>query len=366
MRHALVLAAAFGLLTAPLLVSPASAQTIIYLNFDEQEETDGDGIRDRDPYVLGSTEVGTNLPGQFGELNLQFEWKAGTPPHAEDVEYWISRPAIGPIPEGVTIPASLEGMYGDGKQALLLQPEIPFGSGIRVISDNGIAPQSVTMEAVWWTESFNGADNEAGIQSIAGNEGAFGQELGALFMRTVFLVGNPWMEYATDREGLWETIRVIGGGAYTTNTLYHDVLVLEYNDVDPMQCILRGYRNGQLVTIQAAASPHNGQTQAPYSALRPGPENPDATERDLIPTILFGSRYSLYDDGPFRSLSVGYNITNEVFVTDQSPDSLRALTGGVAAFALTLDALQPEDFVLATGVPIPFPEGESLDTWAVY
>src|SRR5690606_14009957 len=79
MRRALIVATAFGLLTSPLLMAPAQAQTIIYLNFDEQEVMDGEGIHDRDPYVLGDSEVGTNLPAPFHELNMQFEWKAGTP-----------------------------------------------------------------------------------------------------------------------------------------------------------------------------------------------------------------------------------------------------------------------------------------------
>src|SRR5690606_30119410 len=96
MRHALAVIA-LGLFTAPLLTTSLSAQTIVYLNFDEQEDAEqlmDDGgllvptFTNRDPYTPGSTEVGPDLPPPYDNLNIRFEYKSTL----------FAGPAFGPTP----------------------------------------------------------------------------------------------------------------------------------------------------------------------------------------------------------------------------------------------------------------------------
>jgi hypothetical protein len=352
MRHSLAVAAAFGILTAPLLMTNTQAQTIIYLNFDEQEDVeqlmdDGEGnlvptFANRDPYTPGASEVGLNLPPPYDNLNISFEMKSTT----------FGGPAFGPTPD-----------YAGPKQggkALLLQQEVGEVAGIRIISDNGIAPTSFTMEAIWWTDDFEGTGNTVGIQSIMGAEPVGGQELGGFFVRTVFVGGQPWMDFWTDRaDSHNEGFRIQGEGSYTSATLIHDAFVFEFNEEDPSQCTLRAYRNGVPLAVNWPGTPYDTQTVVPYNAFFPRPDGGE--EGTLIPTVLFGTRGTLNEEeGPIRMLALGYNSSHD-------PDNdLRGLRGGIDAFALTLGALTPENFVLPSGTIIPFPEGEQVDAWSVY
>jgi len=59
-------------------------------------------------------------------------------------------------------------------------------------------------------------------------------------------------------------------------------------------------------------------------------------------------------------IALGYNSSHD---PDDDP---RGLRGGIDAFALTIGALTPEQFVLPSGTPIPFPEVEQADAWSVY
>jgi hypothetical protein len=52
--------------------------------------------------------------------------------------------------------------------------------------------------------------------------------------------------------------------------------------------------------------------------------------------------------------------------TSHDPDPDPRLHGGIDAFALTIGALTPDNFVLPSGTPIPFPEGEQVDAWSVF
>jgi hypothetical protein len=209
MRHTIALAAALGILTAPLLTSPLSAQTIIYLNFDEQDDVeqlvdDGEGnlvptFVNRDPYVPGISEIGLNLPPPYDNLNLRFEMKATD----------FGGPAFGPTP-------NYEGPKQGGK-SLILEQEVGEVAGIRIVSDNGIAPTSFTMEAVWWTDDPIGGEptHTAGIQSVMGSEAVPGQELGAFFVRTVYVGGQSFMDYWTDNaDDANQGIRVVSPTAY--------------------------------------------------------------------------------------------------------------------------------------------------------
>jgi hypothetical protein len=315
MRHALAVAAAFGILTAPLLLANAQAQTIIYLNFDEQEDVeqlmdDGEGnfvptFANRDPYTLGGSEVGLDLPAPYDNLNLRFEYKSMI----------FSGPYFGPTPEPVEDPENpgtiieFDGPRQGGK-SLLVQPEGGEVAGIRIISDNGIGPPaSFTMEAIWWTTDIDGAGNTAGIQSIMGSENVGFQEFGSFFVRTVQVDGRPWMDYWNDRaDSAQEGIRVQNGG-YTTLRFHHDALVFEFNEADPASCTVRAYRDGELVAVDWVGSPYNGQTQVPYNAYFPRPNGGE--EGSLIPTILFGTRGTIDEEGPLRMIALAYNSSND-------------------------------------------------------
>jgi hypothetical protein len=344
MRHHFAVALAFGLLTSSL-----SAQTIVYLNFDEQETVDqwtddGEGnlfitFANRDPYTPGASEIGPTLPAPFHELNLRFEMKSTE----------FGGPAFGPTP-------AYDGPKQGGK-SLLLPQDAGEVAGIRIISDNGVAPSSFTMEAVWWTDDLEGQGNTVGIQSIMGSEAVGGQELGAFFVRTVYVGGTQYMDYWTDRgDSNNEAIRVVGPTAYPVSRLVHDAFVFEFNPDNPAQCTVRAYRDGALLTILWPGTPHNGQTSAPYNALFPRPDGPG-----LVPTTIFGVRGTIDpEEGALRMIAIGYNSSHD-------PDNdIRALRGGIDAFALTVGALTPDNFVLPSGTPIPFPEAEQVDSFGIF
>jgi hypothetical protein len=308
MRKSLALAAILGVFAVP-----ASAQTILYLNFDHQPDG-ATGAADRDPYTLGPTEIGNALPPPFDNLNLDFSYKV----------FGASSPAFGPTP---AFPGPAQ-----GGQSLLLNPGAGGNLGLRVISENGIPPRSFTMEAIWWTTDPAGGDMTAGVQSVIGSEPLAGQERAGLFIRTVGAVPGR-MDYWTDR-GDSNSECVLKNDFVPGNTLIHDVMIFDYNELDPSQSRIRAYRNGVLLTNDNAT--HNGLTDVPY----------DATG---IPTSLFGSRGTLAGDSEAsRIFAIGYNSS------DDPPADRRGLIGGIDAVAVTLGALRPEQFVLTTGDPIPF------------
>jgi hypothetical protein len=313
MRKSLAVAAMLGLFAAPV-----SAQTIVYLNFDDQ--ADGAlGAADHDPYALGAGEIGTVLPAPFDNLNLDFTIKVR-----------------GDNPPTIAATPGFPGVAQGGK-SMLLTPSSGGGvAGLRIESDNGIPPRSFTMEAIWWTTDPAGTGMTAGVQSIIGSEPTGGQERAGFFIRTVGAVPGR-MDYWTDR-GDSNAECVLKNNFIPANTLIHDVMVFDYNEGDPSQSRIRAYRNGVLLANDNAT--FNGQTNILYTATG-------------APTALFGARGRLVSDpvevGGRRFFGIGYNTTND---PDGDP---RGLIGGIDAVAITLGALEPEDFVLPGGDVIPFP-----------
>ncbi|MDK2972665.1 MAG: hypothetical protein PWP23_2420 [Candidatus Sumerlaeota bacterium] len=277
-------------LGAALLCSAVSAQTIVYLNFDDA--ADATGIAEGTAYTLGASEVDQ---GSLFGLSLSYTMRN----HNGD------GPSIG-------APAGVSGTSQGGK-ALLVDSGAGQDEGLTITSDNGIL-QDVTIEVVWYTNDASGGSNTAGIQTPIGNEWPAG-EAAQLFIRTV---GADRMDFWTDRgDSNSENVQILGTGVVAANTWYHDVLVLDYNDASPANSQIIAYRNGAQV----------------------GTSTYDASSASAT---LFPTGYN-----SLRRIGVGIHNSLEANTTDH-----RGLSGGVDAIALSAGVLTPSNFVLPTGAVV--------------
>lgn len=282
------------LLSLTLVCATASAQTVFYLNFDENTSSNN---ADATAYTPGSTEVNAAVSALLGSATFKFRNNAG------------DGASIGAAPGGLTGTAQ-------GGNVLLVDSGSGQDEGIQITVDNGMAKQDFTMEAVWFTTDATGGANTAGIQAIVGNEWPLG-EVSQFFIRTV---GANRMDFFSDRgDSNNEAVKVETPGVVAANTWYHDVLAFDYNDSDPANSTIYAYRNGTL------------QGSSPYNA-------------SAASVALFAAGF-----GGARTLAIGYANSLDAALGDH-----RGLKGGVDAMALSLGLLAPGSFVLPTGNVTPF------------
>lgn len=272
-----------------LVCAVASAQTIFYLNFDENTSTNN---ADATVYTPGSTELSAPAIGGLGTATFKFRNNAG------------NGASIGAVPGGIS-------GTRQGGNALLVDSGAGQDEGLQITVDNGLAKQDFTMEAVWFTTNASGGTNTAGIQGIMGNEWPFGENA-QFFLRTV---GADTMDYWNNRaDSNSEGVRVALTGVNVANAWYHDVIAFDYNDATPASSTMYAYRNG---TLQ-------------------GSKTFDASGASVA---LFGTGF-----GGTRTVAIGFSNSLDANLSDH-----RGLNGGVDAIAITLKLLSPGSFVLPAG-----------------
>ena len=292
-------------LASMLLAGSASAQTLLYLDFDQTSDlpaqTDGNAYTPSTTAEDYSTALGA------GPLTFTFRNNAGDGPEVADP------------------PAGLSGT-AQGGRVLLVDSGSGQDEGLEITGTNGLATEDVTLEVVWFTNDASGGTNTVGIQSPLGNEWPFGEKV-QLFMRTVGADRMDWWSDVDD--GVQDTTV----GVNADNTWYHDVIVFDYNDGDPANSTLEGFRNGTSVGTYT------------YDA--------SAISSTLFPAGNAGT----------RKYAVGYHNS-----LDAAPGDHRGLNGGVDAIAISVGTLTPGSgagtFVLPDGNDIEEPS--SVSDWMMF
>ncbi len=298
-----------SLLVAGACTSMVSANTLVYLNFDEAADaTAANG----DSYTAGSSEV--LLEEVLGTTTVTYRsYDSG------------SGPSIGALPGG------LSGTSQGGK-ALLVDGTAGQEMGITIETANQVSPGDLTIEAIWYTTDPTGGSNTVGIQSIIGNEWPAG-DVAQFFIRTV---GANRMDWWTDRgDSNGENVQDTTTGVVQANTLYHDVLVFDYNDGDPANSQITGYRDG----VQVGTSVYDASG---------------------ITSAYFGTGFNNGTPGnEVNAIAIGMNLAAPVNGSDD-----RGLIGGVDAAAVSRAALGTSDFVLPSGNVVSPPL--SVSNWELY
>lgn len=295
------LASIFFGIGALAAATAAPAATLLYLNFDQAATgtyTNGTA------YSPGSTEVAARLiNADAGGFSFAFR--------AYDTAANLG-PTIGPLPGGLANPS-----VAQGGKALILDNTGGRHEGMTVTATNGVLPQDITIEAVWYTVDAAATGNTVGIQSIIGDEWPAG-ETAHLFIRTV---GPNRMDWWTNRgDSNSERVQLTTTPSVVANTLYHDVLVLDYNEATPASSQILAYRNGTLVGTSTYNAAGNGVS-------------------------LFGVGFNNGVVGEeSRSWAIGMALGAPVNGSDD-----RGLRGGVDAVAISTGALTPGNFVLPAG-----------------
>ena len=143
------------------------------------------------------------------------------------------------------------------------------------------------------------------------------------------------MDWWTDRgDSNSENVQITTTPSFNANTLYHDVLVFDYNDGDPANSQILAYRNGSLV----------------------GTDIYNATGK--IESI-FATNFNNGTPGnEVRAWAIGMSLSAPVSGTDD-----RGLRGGVDAVAISNAVLAPGSFVLPAGTVTFSAAG---DGWKIY
>lgn len=307
-----------NLLTAAILLVHAAvpAATILYLNFDEA--TPGT-YTDGTVYTPGSTEHAAAPTGaSIGQLRFTFRSIRDIPPA-------LTSPQIGPLPGGLSGTAQ-------GGQALLVNGT-DDEMGMTVEADSALVAQDFTIEAIWYTSDVDASGNTVGIQAIIGDEWpGLGAGASQFFIRTV---GPNRMDWWTDRgDSNSENVQILTTPSFLANTLYHDVLVFDYNEGDPANSQILAYRNGSLV----------------------GTDTYNATGKT---EVMFPTNYNNGVPGnEIRAWAIGMNLAAPAGGGDD-----RGLRGGVDAVAISTGALTPGNFVLPSGT-VDF--SKAKDAWTNY
>lgn len=301
-----------GLVAAlAMLAGMAPAQTLIYLNFDSATDgvlapgtnnIPGDFVPGATYTPSGTELVNTTLAGTLGLGSLSIYATKGRTTAADG-------PAIAAIPGGLDASGLLPNL--PGTKVLACENGI---EGLLIEATNGGGLQDFTLEVVWYTTN-NAAPNTAGIQEPVSDEAVGAQENPAHWIRYVAALSNTqWWSNRGDSnsEGIAQP------GTIANNTLYHDVLVFDYNESTPANSTMKAYRNG----VQVGSDVVFNATGA-------------------VNTI-FKSRANTR-----RTLAIG--IGNST-VGDNDP---RGIYGGIDSFALSIGTLVPGTgagaFVLPTG-----------------
>lgn len=305
------------LLATLLLTTPAlsGAATILYLNFDQA--TPGTYVDDT-VYTPGSTEHAAGpLGASVGNFLFKFRAYDTVAPNG---------PTIGPLPGGLA-------GTPQGGQALIVDGSAGKHMGMTVEVDNGVATQDLTIEAIWYTTDPAASGNNVGIQSIIGDEWpGLGAGASQFFIRTV---GPNRMDWWTDRgDSNSEDVQITATPSFNANTLYHDVLVFDYNDGDPANSQILAYRNASLVGTDTYNA--TGKTEA------------------IFPTNFNNGTVG----NEVRAWAIGMSLAAPVSGTDD-----RGLRGGVDAVAISNAALAPGSFVLPAGTVTFSAAG---DGWKIY
>lgn len=316
MRKLVSLAAAIA-----LLAGTATAQTLIYFDFDDQTDGTLDPGVNVDPvpanFVPGDTYVPTGDEVINGTLAADLGLGVVTAYATKVRTSTADGPAIGATP-------SVGGSVTAGAKSLLTEGQ----EGLAVEAENGAGLQDYTVEVVWYTTDVAGTGNTAGIQVPYGNDPIGAQELPGIWIRYVNVF--PAMQYWTNRgDSNDEGIRV--DGAIAANTLYHDVMILDYNDADPTASTVYAYRDGTLLGSDAF----------------------DATAGDG--NTLFCAR-------AFGRRLFGIGIQNGG-IGDPDP---RGVIGGIDSFALSVGVLDPADFVLPSGNVDLSGSTSDVTNWSLY
>ncbi len=281
---------------APNADAPA---TIFYLNFDDA--ADQTGIGDGTAYTIGASEVSRPAAAGLGSASFAFRNNGGDGPS-------IAVPSLASPPQG-------------GK-SLIVDSGSGQDEGLQITVANGLAKQSFTMEVIWYTNDASGGSNTAGIQSMCGDEWPYG-EVSQFFIRTVNL-GTNRMDYWTDRgDSDGEYVQVDPGG-YAASTWHNDTIVFTYNSSDETNCQIEGFRDG----VSVGTSVYNASSAS---------------------VSLFGTAYLSN-----RTLAIGFHNS-----LDAGPGDHRGLNGAIDAFALSLGALLPGQFVLPSGAT-------PITDWMIY
>ncbi len=276
-----------------LLCSPALSQTLLHLNFDNA--TPGGPFTDNTVYNAGASEIIVGASAGIGNATVEFVAVGGA-----------DGPQIGAAPGG------LSGTAQGGNVLLLDGAGSNNEEGIAFLSTLPLLKQDFTLEAIWFTDDAAAASNVANIQSIIGTEHP-GGEIGKFFVRTI---GDDIIQYWSDRgDGQGEGIEINQSGLIQNNTWYHDVLVFDYNEMDPTTSTLLAYRDNIL------------QGTSTYDA--------NMAMLSLFPATAQG-----------RAIAIGYSPFQDG----------RSLSGGIDAVAVSAGALSPGDFVLPGGDTAAFTE----------
>lgn len=276
-----------------LVCAPALAQTIFYLNFDENT---GGPHADATPYTPGPTEVVRGDLAGLGNVTFAFRNNAG---------------------DGAVIgaPAGVGSGTPQGGNALLVDSCGGQDEGVQITAQNGFARQDFTMEVVWYTDDNVCSGNTVGIQSMCGDEWPFG-EISQFFIRFV-QTGVPFaprFDYWTDRGDSDNENVMVTPYTPAVNTWYHDVIVFDFNEGDPANSSMEGFKDG----VSQGTTPYNASAAS---------------------VSLFGVAFS-----GNRTLAIGFQNSLDANYGDH-----RGLSGGVDAFALSLGKLGPGTFVLPEG-----------------
>jgi hypothetical protein len=212
--------------------------------------------------------------------------------------------------------------------------------GVIAVMPSAVGVQSVTVEAVWFTDNLDPVGNMVGIQSVVGDEWPSAASA-QIFLRTIgnSVPGrNGHAEFWTDR-GDSNSERVVSINPLAVNTWYHMAMVFDYNLATPASSTLRFYIDGVL----QGTSPYNA-TSSIY-----------AWGGDLNAALFGGVPLP----NPQRTFAIGLGNGQNANLGDH-----RGLSGGIDAIAISDQVLAPGSFVLPAGLTPS--AGVSGGEWSIY
>lgn len=183
-------------------------------------------------------------------------------------------------------------------------------------------PGDVTIEFMWMANDLAPAGNLFEFIYLGSNEWPFGGTFSWSFRMAT---GQP-MNFRVFDGAIETHIDVLTPPV--TNTWYHYVGVLDYNESSPANSELRFYVDD---VLQGTISPYNASAH--------------------IWSI--GGSNSIYD----HSLCIGYSLGQDANQGDN-----RGMDGAIDAFAISTDALTPGSFALPPVIPVV----TGVSDWSIY
>lgn len=215
------------------------------------------------------------------------------------------------------------------------------GEGIWVEMAEPYPMSDLTLEAVFWADTNDIEGNIVGIQMILADEWPTGPSMrGAMRILGSAVTGGRGqnIEYSYFTPAEFNIFQ--NGDTLAEDTWHVAQVVFDYNDSDPatstMKFYLNGTQKGSTATIDATSLTKVWGT---------GPENPRASYDNSY------SADSVFFIGTGASLGI-------------NPVESRGLRGAIDAIAISLEALDPSEFVLPAGYT---PSVElNAETWNLY